>query len=88
MKKYILKHQKKLFNMIRIGEDSADIHYKSLLLTRKYFGKGKNKRSLYTFNALKLIQTTHGATSKAVSKLRHVPPPAEQEQKGQILLPL
>lgn len=53
----------KLIHLIRTTQ-STDIHYKSLHLARKYFGKGGEKRLLFTFpplvfNALRLIQTTH-----------------------------
>eukprot|EP01084_Bolivina_argentea_P227891 384972_1 len=53
----------KLIHLIN-NSKSTDIHYKSLHLARKYFGKGGDGRLLYTFpplvfNALKLIQTAH-----------------------------
>eukprot|EP01083_Nonionella_stella_P278535 947223_1 len=53
----------KLIHLIN-NNKSTDIHYKSLHLARKYFGKGGDGRLLYTFpplvfNALKLIQTAH-----------------------------
>merc|ERR1719229_2173710 len=53
----------KLIHLIG-NEQSTDIHYKSLHLARKYFGKGGEKRLLFTFpslvfNCLRLIQRTH-----------------------------
>mmetsp|Transcript_33853 Transcript_33853/g.54199 ORF Transcript_33853/g.54199 Transcript_33853/m.54199 type:complete len:848 (-) Transcript_33853:201-2744(-) len=57
----------KLIHLIR-NDKSTDIHYKTLHLARKYFGKGGERRLLYTFppmvfNCLRLIQTTHGRLS-------------------------
>jgi len=53
----------KLIQLIR-NTKSTDIHYKTLHLARKAFGKGGEKRLLYTFpplvfNCLRLIQQTH-----------------------------
>merc|ERR1719216_786506 len=53
----------KLIHLIG-SEQSTDVHYKSLHLARKYFGKGGTKRLLFTFpslvfNCLKLIQVAH-----------------------------
>merc|ERR1712176_1159118 len=53
----------KLIHLIG-NTQSTDIHYKSLHLARKYFGKGGEKRLLFTFpslvfNCLRLIQVAH-----------------------------